>query len=164
MSRFLPQNKGFTLVEAIVALVMVGIFAALAGFVMTQVASGYVFSRKNADTVQKAQIAMTRIGKELTAATAISPSPAEPVTSAVTCTRTGPVVIEIALSGNAVRINGTTLIDRVTTFTLAYFDADGAATATAANIRRIDITLATAGADNVSSTFTNRVNVSESYW
>jgi prepilin-type N-terminal cleavage/methylation domain-containing protein len=158
------DNKGFTLVEMIVCLVLIGILVAIVGMGLTQIAGGYVFSRKNADTIQKTQIALTRIAKELNAATALAPSPAEAVTSSVTCTRTGPVTTAITLSGDKVQINGVTLIDRVTAFSLSYFDASGAATATAANIRRIAIALTVTGADNSSSSFSHCVNISESYW
>jgi len=156
--------KGFTLVEMIVSLLLIGILVAIVGMGLTQIAGGYVFSRGNVDTVQKAQIALTRIAKELNAATSLAPSPAAAVTSSVTCTRTGPVTIAIALAGDTVQINGAILIDKVTAFTLSYFDAAGAATATAANIRRIDIALTVAGADNSSSSFRDTVSISESYW
>jgi hypothetical protein len=52
----------------------------------------------------------------------------------------------------------TILIDNVTAFTLLYFDAAGDATATPANIRRIDITLTLRGANNTSIPF-NKISV-----
>lgn len=157
------NDKGFTLVEAIASLVLIGIIAAIAGIGLVQISEGYVFSKRNAETVQKAQISMTRLIKEMAALTALS----SPAAASVTITRPQggtPVTQTIALSGNAVQINGTTLIDNVTAFTLAYFDGAGASTATAAAIRRIDITLTLTGANNHSSTLTGSVNILESYW
>jgi prepilin-type N-terminal cleavage/methylation domain-containing protein len=157
------NDKGFTLVEAIASLVLIGIIAAIAGIGLVQISEGYVFSKRNAETVQKAQFAMTRLVKEVAALTAIS----DPAAASVTITRPqgGTSVTQaIALSGNAVQINGVTLIDQVTAFALAYYDGTGAATATAAAIRRIDITLTVTGANSYSSTLTGSVNILESYW
>jgi prepilin-type N-terminal cleavage/methylation domain-containing protein len=61
------KEKGFTLIEVIVTLVLVGITAALAGMWIVSVANGYIFAKTNAKTVQNGQLAMTRLVKELTA-------------------------------------------------------------------------------------------------
>ncbi len=64
----LPEEKAFTLIEVIVCLLLAGIMAALVGFGFVHVTEGYFFAKQNSETVQKAQIAMTRIVKELGAA------------------------------------------------------------------------------------------------
>lgn len=161
MNRHPSNEKGFTLIEMIVSLILIGIISAVAGIGLVQISEGYVFAKRNAETIQKVQIAMTRIVKELGAATAVT----TPTATSVSCTRPpGPVTNAIALSGSGIQINGTTLIDNVTAFNLAYFDAAGATTATAANIRRIDITFTVTDADNHATTLTNSVNILESYW
>lgn len=150
----MSNEKAFTLIEVIISLVLIGILAAIAGMGLVKIAEGYVFAKQNAETVQKSQIAIARIVKELGAATTISTTPA-PTATSVTYTRPGPVTNAITLSGGLLQINGTTLINNVTGFTLTYFDAAGAPTTTVPNIRRIGITLTVNGANNTPITFDN---------
>ncbi len=155
------------MVEVIVSLALIGIIAAISGIGLVQITQGYVLSRKNVETAQKAQIAMTRMIKELGAITSVSSSPA-PTATSITYTRLGSVPpITIQLSGELVQmqISGTTttLIDNVTAFSLTYYDAAGSVTTVAANIRRIDISLTLRGADNQTTEFKNYVKILESY-
>jgi prepilin-type N-terminal cleavage/methylation domain-containing protein len=161
------NNPGFTLIEVIVSMTLISIFGAIAGMGLAEIAKGYVFAKQNAETVQKAQIAMTRIVKELAAATSINSTTSTSVsyTRPTSATDLTPVTNSIALSGSTVQITGTVpafpasvLIDNVTAFTLTPDNA------TLASIRRIDITLSVTGADNAASSFTNSVSVQESYW
>ena len=65
ISRKIRSESGFTLIEAIVALILAGIMAAVAGIGLVYVVQGYLFTRANAATLQKGQIAMSRITLEL---------------------------------------------------------------------------------------------------
>ena len=69
------NEQGFTLIEVIVTLVLVGITAALAGMWIVSIANGYIFAKMNASTIQKGQLAMARISKELSAIQSISLNP-----------------------------------------------------------------------------------------
>jgi prepilin-type N-terminal cleavage/methylation domain-containing protein len=153
------NKKGFTLLEVIVSLVLIGIIAAIAGIGLVQITEGYVLARKNAETVQKAQIAMTRMIKELGSIMTISSSSA----TSITYTRSGSVTNTIQLSGELVQISGSTLIDNVTAFSLTYYDAADSTTTTAASIRRINISLTVRGADNQTADFKNYVKILELY-
>jgi prepilin-type N-terminal cleavage/methylation domain-containing protein len=153
------NNKGFTLIEVIVSLALIGILAAITGIGLVQITNGYVLSKKNSETVQKAQVAMTRMIKELGTVKSISSSSA----TNIIYTRSDSVSNTIQLSGELVQLSGSTLIDNVTAFSLTYYDSAGSATTTAANIRRIDISLTVRGADNQTSEFKNYVKILELY-
>ena len=59
------NNKGFTLIEIIVSLVIVGIMAAVAGMGIVSMVQGYEFARENVVISQKAQLVMARLRCEL---------------------------------------------------------------------------------------------------
>lgn len=59
------KQDGFTLIEIIVSLVLVGIITAFAGMGLVQAVESYVFSRDTVALSEKAQLAMTRLVLEL---------------------------------------------------------------------------------------------------
>jgi prepilin-type N-terminal cleavage/methylation domain-containing protein len=161
------NEKGFTLVEVIVTLVLVGITAALAGMWIVSVVNGYIFTKMNADTVQKAQLAMTRITKELSALKSVTSAG----TDNISFSRIGEInistgvvtetAVTISRSGSQLLINGSPLTDSVNAFTLTYCDDNfvtpGCSGSWTTDKRIIEVTLALTGADNTTSTFTKRV-------
>jgi len=155
-------EKGFTIIEVIVTLILVGITAVMAGMWIVSIANGYIFAKKNMATAQKAQLAMTRIEKEFKAISAVNPG----VTTATSITYTRPDIASgsvngtISLDGSLLKINGYTLTDNVSAFTLAYCDnvtSTSCPAAWSSTSRIIVITLSLVGAENVQSTFTQRV-------
>jgi prepilin-type N-terminal cleavage/methylation domain-containing protein len=121
------NENGFTLIEVIVTLVLVGITATLAGMWIVSVANGYVFTKTNASTVQKAQLAMTRLSKEFSAISAVTAT--TPTPTSITYTRTnetlGVDTVTVSLNGNdlEITVNGVgpnILTDSVSGFTLRY--------------------------------------------
>jgi len=64
-------EAGFTLVEMIAVLVLTGIIAAVLGLSIAQGVKSYVFVKENISVSQKAQLALSRIEKELTVMTDI---------------------------------------------------------------------------------------------
>ena len=66
MTTNMCKQKGFTLIEVIVSLMMVALLGSIAAFGMTRMAQNYVFSKVNAQVSQKSQLAIARITKELT--------------------------------------------------------------------------------------------------
>lgn len=171
----ITNEKGFTLIEVIVSLVLVGIMAAIAGMGLVKIAEGYVFAKQNAEATQKAQVAMARIVKELSSATMINSTTTAPsvnYTRATSSLVTTPVTNNITLSGSTVKVGPvgteTILIDSVSAFTMAYYDAAGtdltATPAIPANIRRIDISLTVSGANGQAlPAFTNTVYIQQFY-
>jgi prepilin-type N-terminal cleavage/methylation domain-containing protein len=66
------REAGFTLIELVVTLLLVGILSVFAGLFMTTYVNGYFMVRNNSATALKAQMALDRISLELKDATAIS--------------------------------------------------------------------------------------------
>jgi prepilin-type N-terminal cleavage/methylation domain-containing protein len=179
IKKHLSNEKAFTLIEVIVSLVLAGIMAAVVGLGLVKIAQSYIFAKQNSETVQKAQIAMTRIVKELGAAepsgtstaitaagtTAVSYKRREPIGSSTFISNTISINPIPSSSNGQVQMNGATLINNVVTgsSSFAYFDAAGNITATLAKIRRIDITLSVTGAENQITNFNNSVWINESY-
>lgn len=166
MKRITKNQAGFTLIEVIVTLLLVGISAALAGMWIVSVANGYLFAQRNMDNTQKAQLAMTRLAKEFTAIRSVTSASASGITydranydyaTGTFGTLTGQTV---SLNGATLELNGDALLDGVSGFSLSFCDHvnETSCPATWTSTRRfIDISLTLAGSDNSQTTFTQRV-------
>jgi prepilin-type N-terminal cleavage/methylation domain-containing protein len=66
------KEAGFTLIEIIVTLVLVGILSVFAGLFLTSFINSYLLVKNNSDTAMKAQMAMDRISAELREVSAVS--------------------------------------------------------------------------------------------
>jgi prepilin-type N-terminal cleavage/methylation domain-containing protein len=171
------NEKAFTLIEVIVCLVLIGIMAAIVGMGFMRIAEGYIFAKKNAETVQKAQVAIARIVKELStaqkasgAASAISTT-VLPTTTSVTYTRLDSANISttytITLADNqalittgaasGILMNSGEIVTADSLF--LYYDGSGTAISpTSANvptIRRIVLKLTVNGANSTQIPFDN---------
>lgn len=162
MRKGVSNHTGFTLIEVIATLVLVGILAAAAGIGIAKVAEGYVFARLNAETTQKAQVAIARIAKELSSATAITTAGGTTVgyTRPISPGSTTDVTNVIAFGANAltVQVGGApaaTLAGNVTAFSLTYLNAAGAVTTVPAAVRRVDFSITLSGAANTLMEFDN---------
>lgn len=166
------SQAGFTLIEIIVSLILVGILAAMGGTVIVQVINGYMAVRENTTMTQKSQLAMSRIAREVIEMINI-PSDATatllPINN-INGNRT------IGLDQGAIKIafgadtlaNGDILIDNVSAFSLTYYSRNpsSGAVVTASTwpstndittLTSIDINLQLNRADGGVLTFANRV-------
>jgi prepilin-type N-terminal cleavage/methylation domain-containing protein len=72
------NQSGFTLIEAIVVLVIVGILAVGLSLGLVKGVQNYIFASEATQLSQKAQVALARIDKELIDVTVITTSPVSP--------------------------------------------------------------------------------------
>lgn len=167
MRKRTSDEKGFTLIEVIITLVLVGITAALAGMWIVSVVNGYVFAKMNANAVQKGQLAMTRLAKEFIAIKSVSSDAGNTNGTKITYTRTDSLLITTpdytaSRTGNGpLLLNGNILTDSVSGFTLQYCDNATSCAAIGSTwsptSRIIQITLTLMGANDTPVTFVQRV-------
>ena len=61
----MKSESGFTLIELIASMVIFALMFTIAGMAIVMAAKGYMITKENAHMAQKAQLAMTRINREL---------------------------------------------------------------------------------------------------
>lgn len=113
------REAGFTLIEIILTLVLVGILSIFAGLFMTSFISSYFLVKTNTDTAMKAQMAMNRISMELREVSAVS---AVTVDSLITYTNPSGANRTIKFVGSNLFLSTPTdniLIDQVQAFQLS---------------------------------------------
>ncbi len=149
MMQKLSRQKGFTLLEIIISIVVVTIIAVIAGNGLIVIVKGYTFSRKNALTVQQGQIAMVRLKKELSNIKTVTSGA---TATSITFTRSsdGSTHTISWAGGNCpLLVDGDTLVSPVNSFNLAYYDSyNSSASSYSTSTSIIEITLQLMGAEN----------------
>lgn len=115
----LKQEAGFTLIEIIITLVLVGILSVFAGLFMTTFLNGYFMVKNNSDTAMKAQMALDRMSIELRDVSGVS---ALTDNSLITYTNPSGAGRTIKFVGSNIYLStpaDNILIDNVQTFTLS---------------------------------------------
>ena len=131
-------QKGFTLIEIVVTLLLVGILATLGGMFIVRGVKGYVEVQQNSVATQKAQMAMSRINREILEminVSSVANSTILPITGTNNCNGTN-CVRTIGLEGNNLKIafgsnspvGGDILLDNVSSFNFAYYNGTNVTT------------------------------------
>jgi prepilin-type N-terminal cleavage/methylation domain-containing protein len=116
------KNAGFTLIEVIAVLVLVGIISAVAGMGIVRGVEGYLFAQSNTETTQKAQLALARMTRELMELSTIDATSSG--TAIIFSTPSGDKTI--ALAGSTITLDGDVLTDSVKSadgFTVSYCES-----------------------------------------
>lgn len=166
------NKKGFTLIEIIAVLIILGISATFATMGIVSVVNAYIFTKMNMTTAQKAQLAMTRLTKDIVNIDSISAASGTAITylrKDGTLDITGPYTVQI-VNGDELQIiiggTGSILTDSVDSggFALRYCDdidpiagTQVCGTAWTGTSKIIEITLVLKGANDIPSTFSERV-------
>ncbi|MDH3392510.1 MAG: prepilin-type N-terminal cleavage/methylation domain-containing protein [Desulfobulbaceae bacterium] len=157
LSCFSGAADGFTLLEIILALALVGIIGTIAIFGLLNLTRGFSFVKGSGITTGKAQLAMLRLSKEFSSIkTAVGDN------SSITYTAVRPGGEEshtVSLAGSNLLYDGDILTDQVNSFSLTYYNTyDGAAASnwTAAS-KIIGITMTLNGPEGINPTFQTRI-------
>ena len=132
MKLFINTKNGFSLMEIIVVMLLVGVMAAVAGIGYVQVVRGMLFTKMNAATIQKGELAMTRLVKEFNnmSITSVTAADATSITFSfvkVDVVTNLPVpssrTVEFNRTGSTITYDGVDILaDQVSEFGLKYYD------------------------------------------
>ncbi|MDZ7642142.1 MAG: type II secretion system protein [Desulfurivibrio sp.] len=123
------SQQGFTLIEVIASMVLLGIMLAIAGMGIVSGVRGYLLAQENAVITQKAQLALGRLSRELRECfdCVNSDEVAGAITSPYTYAIPDHENQQLAWGGgDTITLNGDPLVDQVAAFELRF--ADDAAT------------------------------------
>lgn len=153
------ENNGFTFIEVIVSLLLVGMISVFAGTGISMVINGHSLAMKNAEITHKGQFAMTRLIREFTFISSVSSGTA---TSISYSSYKQEILNSHTIShvGDMLFLDGNPLSDNVAGFEIGYYDSYDSAKqiSWSASARIIEITLKLTGANNNVINFTTRVS------
>ena len=155
------RRAGFTMIELIAVIVLVGALTIAAGMVMIPMVNAMRVAQQNVDSLQKAQFALARITRELTTVSNVVSGTARAMTYDTLDSTGQPHRHTLAWSGTAgepVTLDGAPLTDDVSQFGLSYFAAPGSTPAStwSASLPNVRVVL---GLGNTPMTFTNGVHM-----
>jgi len=160
---FLGGQAGFSLVEIIAVLVLLGIMGAGAGLGISNIVTGFMVTRDTSAIAGKAQLALLRLSRELRVITSVSAASATSITFTALHGSGVSMTYTVSKSGDTITlndgVNNDVLVDKVNALTFAYYDTFAGAPATtwATSRRMIQITMAMNGPNSNILSFVTRV-------
>ncbi len=146
-----PLTPGFTMIEMVMVIVILGILAGLTAPIFSQGLTAARLTTENLNTLTKLRYTTERLAREIRqinytgatydittmSATTLAFTKADPTSTGVTVSASGN---NLTLAYSAPAISAI-LTDEVNGFGLIYYDASGAVTASAANVAFVEISL-----------------------
>jgi len=164
------NNRGFTLIEVIASLVLVGILAAVAGMGMIQATNAFIFTKESIMLGQKGDLAMSRLRRSVQNLTMIVGSPTSSSLSIRRLDRGAEITESYSLASGTLRLNsgnGTqALTDSVQSFSLSYAHTNGSAWTPAMGIDKlatINVTTALSGPGGAVVTYVDKIMPRNTY-
>jgi prepilin-type N-terminal cleavage/methylation domain-containing protein len=153
------SERGFTLIELILVMVIIGVLSAVIAPPLMEGTKGWTWTTQRKDLSQQARIAMDRIVREIrntgrkaddtpciSSAAAASFSFSDVNGDLINCNS-----ITFSLSGSQVLRGAAVLADNVSAFQMTYYDNNNGTTSTASAVRRLSIALTlSSGSQSVS--------------
>jgi prepilin-type N-terminal cleavage/methylation domain-containing protein len=168
----MKKDAGFTLIEIIVTLIVLGIMGAFAGMMIARGAQGYIMAKATNELAQKAQLALNRMILEFEDISAISSANSSSVCYTlryydVNTETTNDINRCVGLDGSQIKIGttvatGSALVDNVNAFQLNFYSVTDAFTGSGtwvpanpiANLASIKIVLTLNRTDVAGGTYT----------
>lgn len=137
----MKNKKGFTTVELVLVLAILGVMAFLLSPTMLSALRSYDIIQSRKELVNQGRAAMERMAAEISYIQ--SASDVVDVSSSTSFQFEYPdgTPITYSLSGTSLMRGADILADNISSLTFTYYDGTGATTSTAANVRRIKIGL-----------------------
>lgn len=122
----MKKDAGFTLIEVIAVLVLVGILSVLAGFGIVRGVEGYLFAQNNTETTQKAQLALARMTSDISELSSINSTSSGTAIIFSTPSESRKIGLDVTYikwaSGATALASGDILTDGVNSFAITYCD------------------------------------------
>ncbi|MFC1495548.1 type II secretion system protein [Thermodesulfobacteriota bacterium] len=154
----ISKNSGFTFIEVIVSLLLLGLLSVFAGMGISMAIKGYSITRKNAEVTNKGQLATTRLIKELKHINSV-PSGTSTTLNYTSYKQDILNSHTVSWAGDVLLLDGDPLTDDVAGFDIGYYDTYNGIkqVSWSVNSRIIEITLSLVGANNNIINFMIRV-------
>lgn len=143
------QTSGFTLIEMVIVIVLLGIIASFAGKLLLQSARSAHTQYNTAETLEPARLALFRIAKDIrnirsNTATDLNISSANQL---ILTTSSGKK-ITYSLSGTQLLLNRNALANHVSSLSFNYYNSAGSSTTTVTDVHYIRVQLTVAQNNN----------------
>jgi prepilin-type N-terminal cleavage/methylation domain-containing protein len=118
------NQRGFSLIELIVVLALMGIVGLMAGFGISQLVDGFVYTKGVADNTGKGQLAMLRLSDEMRRIKAVTSGNDNSINFVVVDVNEGSKIYTVSWGGSVgddLLLNNDILIGNIKSFALKYY-------------------------------------------